>query len=443
MLSDRAHTVAIIALVLAASLLSACEPFPEKGVPPFPLSQPRPTAALPTATPTPTRPTPVRVTPLVAAATAPPATPTAGPPDDAWLERAGLGPHLSPEEDAEAMRRQALDEGRVMLYSDSSRGLTSLEAMTEAQPGIVTEAYTWSAGDIVLRMEGDAQQGTTAADVLLVADPVRVHALASRGWLWPYVPPELADVLPQTTSAGLPIHHWSALLPVSGGGAAASIDTWWDLTRPEWAGRVALSDPLVDDRTLYLLAMMVQRTDDMAEAYRAEFEQAPPLDEDCGDAGCLWIRSLFANQPVILNGDADVARWVAEDAGQTRVGLCGYEQYIKVRRGELSFTPLWRLAPTAGLRWPAAVAIVDRAPHPQAAKLAVRWLYGSAGGGQGYAPWLEAGYYPARTDVADPPGALPRDELLARLWEVDPAAVTDMLPALRARIAGYLNPPTD
>ncbi len=434
MLSHRAH-IAAISLVFVASLLSACEPFPDKGAPPFPLSQPRPTAVPPTATPEPTRPTPVRVTPLIST---PVATPTAELPDDGWLERAGLGPHAAPEEDAEALRRGALDEGLVMLYSDSSRGLTALEAMVDVHPGMAVEGYTWSAGDIALRLGEDAKRGSSAADVFLVADPMRTHDLASRGWLWPYVPNDLGEVLPEARVGGLPVHHWSALMVVSGGGAApSSVDTWWDLTRPEWAGRVALSDPLVDDRTLYLLATVAQHADDMAEAYRAEFEQEPPLDDDCADAGCLWIRSLLANQPVILHGDADVSRWVGE-GGETRLGLCGYEQYIKVRRGELSFAPLWKLAPTAGLRWPAAIAIVDRAPHPQAAKLAVRWLYGSAGGGQGYAPWLEAGYYPARTDVPDPPGALPRDELLSRLWDVDPVYTTELLPALRSRIAGYL-----
>jgi iron(III) transport system substrate-binding protein len=434
MLSHRAH-VPIIVLVLCASLLAACEPFPEKGAPPFPLSQPRPTAVPPTATAEPTRPTPVRVTPLVST---PVATPTAIPPDDDWLERARLGPHQRLDEDAEAVRRQALDEGLVMLYSDSSRGLTSLEAMVEAHPGMAVEGYTWSAGDIALRLSEDAGGGGSAADVFLMADPVRTHAIVSQGWLWPYVPPELVEVVPESVVGGLPIHHWSALLVVSGGGAPpAAVDTWWDLTRPEWAGRVALSDPLVDDRTLYLLATMVQHADAMAEAYRTEFEEEPPLDDDCGDAGCLWIRALLANQPVILNGDAHVARWVGE-GGETRLGLCGYEQYIKVRRGELSFAPLWRLAPTAGLRWATTVAIVDRAPHPQAAKLAVRWLYGNASGGQGFAPWFEAGYYPGRADVADPPGALPRNELLDRLWEVDPAATTELLPALRARIATYL-----
>lgn len=434
MLSHRAHIVAVV-LMLFASLLSGCGPFPDEGTPPFPLSQPRPTAIPPTAMPEPTRPTPVRVTPLVPT---PVATPTVAPPDDGWLERAGLGPHRPAEEDAEALRRRAFDEGLVMLYSNSSRGLTALEAMVDVYPGIAVEGYTWSAGDIALRLNEDALRGASAADVFLVADPVRTRDLASQGWLWPYVPADLTEALPETGVGDLPVHHWSALLVVSGGETPpSSVDTWWDLTRPEWAGRVALSDPLVDDRTLYLLATVMQHAGDMAESYRTEFGQEPLLDDDCGDAGCLWVRALLANQPMILHGDADVARWVGE-GGETRLGLCGYEQYIKVRRGELSFTPLWTLAPTAGLHWPAAIAIVDRAPHPQAAKLAVRWLYGSTGGGQGYAPWFEAGYYPARSDVADPPGALPREELRARLWEVDSVRAADLLPSLRTRIAAYL-----
>jgi len=434
MLADRARLTTLITLLLAVSLLSSCEPFPEEGIPAFPLGQAGPTEVPPTATLPPTRTAPARITPAATPASTPAATPTGDPPDGAWLEQAGLGPHPPAEEDVDVLRRRAQDEGSVMLYSDSSRGLTSIQAMAETYPGITVEGYTWSAADIALRLAEDAAQDTRAADVFLMADPVRVHDLASQGRLWPYLPPDL-DTSLERTADGLPIHHWSALLVISGGATApASLDTWWDLTRAEWAGRVALSDPLVDDRTLYLLAMMVARADEMAEAYRAEFGQEPPLDAECGDAGTLWIRSLLANRPALLHGDADVAWWVGEGAGETRLGLCGYEQYIKVRRGELSFTPLWKLAPTAGLRWPAAVAIVDRAPHPQAAKLAVRWLYGDAG----YAPWLEAGYYPARADVADPPGALPRDELVARLWEVDAPFVTELLPSLRARIAPWV-----
>jgi len=438
MRADRTALTSLCTLLLVAWLLSSCEPFPQQGIPPFPLSAVRPTAVLPSPTPAPTRPAPARVTPLATPLGTATAAPSAEPADTAWLERAGLGTRQRPDEDADVLRRRAQDEGVVVLYSDSSRAQTSLQAMVEAYPGITIDGYTWSAADIALRLAEDAREGKPTADVFLVADPLRVYDLASRGWLWPYRPTDLGDVLPDETAGGLPVHHWSALMVVSGGAPPTSVDSWWDLTRPEWAGRVALSDPLVDDRTLYLLATMVQRADDMAEAYRAEFGQEPTLDQECADAGRLWIRDLLANQPALLHGDAEVARWVGEGDGQTRLGLCGYEQYIKVRRGELAFVPLWQLAPTAGLWWPTAVAIVHRAPHPQAAKWAVRWLYGGPEGGEGYAPWYEAGYYPARSDVPDPPGALPRGELRARLWEVDPLAASELLPSLRAQIAEQL-----
>jgi len=428
-------TIAFI--VLVATLVSACEPFPERGVPPFPVGVARAMPTSVSATPEPEIPTPVRITPLPAPESPRVETPTPAPPDDVWLERAGLGDHAPAEEDGEALRQAALTEASVVLYSDSSRALTSLEALTEAQPGLQVEGYTWSAADIALRLAGEVAAGDNLADVYLAGDPIGSAELEAQGGLWAYEPPELAEVIP--TNGTLPEHHWSALMVVTGG-SGAPIDNWWDLTRPEWAGRVALSDPLVDDRTLYLFATTVLREDEMAAAYRAEFDQEPPLDADCGDAGCLWVRALLANGPALLHGDAEVARWVGE-GGETRLGLCGYEQYAKVRRGELSFTPLWQLAPAAGLRWPSVVAIVDRSPHPNAAKLAVRWLYGDSSGLRGYAPWFEAGYYPARSDVPDPSGAVPRDRLRERLWDVDAAALAALLPAFRNRIAGYLGRP--
>jgi iron(III) transport system substrate-binding protein len=84
---------------------------------------------------------------------------------------------------------------------------------------------------------------------------------------------------------------------------------------------------------------------------------------------------------------------------------------------------------------------VDQAPHPQAAKLLVRWLLGDANGGQGYAPWYQPGLYAARTDLADPHEAVARQQLEPRLWEFDVAFAVEHRAQVRDYVAAHIGRP--
>ena len=99
------------------------------------------------------------------------------------------------------------------------------------------------------------------------------------------------------------------------------------------------------------------------------------------------------------------------------------------------------LQPSAGLKWRSYLAQVSSSPHPWAARLAIEWLMGDAAGGGGYAVWYKAGFYPARTDVPDPPGAPERALLEQRLWEVDGTSLAGELQAMRDLVTPYVGHP--
>jgi iron(III) transport system substrate-binding protein len=342
------------------------------------------------------------------------------------------------------VQAQARVEGRALLYSDAARAITAAEGFMSTYAGLDVEAYTLDSYDTYLRLMDDSQRGESGADVYMVSDAPRTVSLVAQKRLWNYVPAELVGVLSDTMRTPLLTHHWSAVTLIANSAQPPKppVDNWWDLTRPEWRGRVALPDPILDERTLYLFVTLTQHAEELGQAYRAKFGRELVLDADCPNAGYQWIKQLLANQPVLLPGDAEVARLVGDPkADKPWLGLCGSEQYAKVRRGDLAFAMLPEVAPAAGMRWRTYVAIVDQAPHLNVAKLLVRWLMGDKAGQGGYAPWMEPGVYPARSDVPDPAGALPRQQLEPRVWDVDPVYILANKLSVRDHIAAHIGRP--
>jgi iron(III) transport system substrate-binding protein len=62
------------------------------------------------------------------------------------------------------------------------------------------------------------------------------------------------------------------------------------------------------------------------------------------------------------------------------------------------------------------LGIANNAPHPNAAKLFIRFILSDAG----FAPWNEIGSYPAAEGIAVNEDNLPVAELKAQVWEMDP-----------------------
>jgi iron(III) transport system substrate-binding protein len=62
------------------------------------------------------------------------------PAQDAWLKAAGLGPYQPATEDWQAIYEAAKAEGKVVIYSLSSRIYQVVDAFKAAYPGIEVEA---------------------------------------------------------------------------------------------------------------------------------------------------------------------------------------------------------------------------------------------------------------------------------------------------------------
>ncbi len=325
----------------------------------------------------------------------------------------------------EELAERAAEEGEVVVYSFTSRIAEVETAFEEAYPEVDLIGLDISSTEQITRLQAEAEAGVAEADVAYISDaPVVIGDLVEEGILTRYVPPDVADTVPQEFTEPLLSNRLSTKVLMYNEEAhpdGPPVDNLWALTEPEWRGRVVSVDPLVRGDYLDLMTEIAMQDEAMAQAHEEHFGQPA---ENPDEAGEQWIRDLFANEPVLVD-DTDNVNAAIGAVGQADPPI-GFTSYSDRRDNE---DEGWALQvaegvqPAVGITFPALLGLVRDAPHPAAARLAIAFLMGddSETGGPGYEPFYVAGDYAARDNITDHPDALPLDELNA--WQIDPAAL--------------------
>src|SRR3546814_14930531 len=90
----------------------------------------------------------------------------------------------------------------------------------------------------------------------------------------------------------------------------------WQLTLPEWTGKVLMADPTQRGELLDLLTQIALSGDEMAAAYQAQFGKDIAADSDLANAGEQFIRDLCGNDLIPGPNPDDLHQ--AEGAKQSR-----------------------------------------------------------------------------------------------------------------------------
>lgn len=353
---------------------------------------------------------------------------------EAWLRAAQIGPYQPQVEDWVAIYEAAKAEGKVVILSISSRIFhPAIDRFMEVYPGITIEAYDmWDVAQVE-KLTREQAAGLYTIDVMFTAGTTTlVKELLPQRLIWNYVPRTLVDgvpavdVIPEEFREPLLLHSLESKVLFYNSEtypAGPPVKNLWDLTRPEWRGRVQMKDPLTTEENMNLLQMVVKNADIMAEAYEVAFGEPIKLSPGVPNAGYEWIKRLVENGLVITKSDGDVTKAVGTP-GQARppVGFASSSKIRDVAKG-LKLAIAWDLVPTAGLTKFNYIFIANMAPHPNAAKLLIRWMLGDANGGAGYEPWYVAGQWSPRSDMSLPSPELvdlALSDLGALTWFVDP-----------------------
>ncbi len=337
-------------------------------------------------------------------------------------------------EDWDAIYEAAKGEGKVVIYSLSSRIFDAVESFKEKYPGIEVEASDMLTVDQIEKLTREQAAGVYNVDVLFLADVTTLmKEVLPQGLIETYVPETLfggqkaEDVIPQhlrepllaqTLEAKVIFYNFETY-------PEAPVDTLWDLTRPEWKGRVQMKDPLQSAENLNFLQTVVQHANDMAKVDEEEFCEPITLSSGIENAGYEWIVRLVENDLVLTTSDGDAAKAVGA-AGQTEPPLTLSVASSKLRYNAdgKKLAIAWNVKPVMGFTKRNFLVIANKAPHPNAAKLLIQWLLGDEQGGAGMTPFFVPGGWPSRSDVT-PPIDKTLDDLKAYTWFLDPDYIYD------------------
>ncbi|HET8726261.1 MAG TPA: ABC transporter substrate-binding protein [Alphaproteobacteria bacterium] len=321
----------------------------------------------------------------------------------------------------------AQEEGRVTVYSFTSRIARVETAFEEAYPGIDMIGYDMSSTEQITRLRAEAEAGIANADVVYISDaPVVFTELLEAGLIARYVPPRVADRLDEEFKTPLLAQRLSTKVLMYNEEAypnGSPVDNLWELTTEDWNGRVIMVDPLQRGDYLDLMAEFVLRADEMAAAYEAHFGEPIALEDGVENAGEQFIVDLLEND-LVLVASTDEVNAAIGSKGQASPPI-GFTSYSDRRDNEdegWALQVVNDVEPANGIIFPAVLAVTSNAVNPAAARLAIDFLMGddSETGGAGFAPFYVPGDYATRNDIPGHPDAVPLDEFTA--WRIDPAA---------------------
>lgn len=349
----------------------------------------------------PTTPEVPAATDVSAATEAQPAATTEAPLSDAeqWAKDNGVGLYTPETEDWAAIEAAAKEEGSLVIYSNSSRIQDAAAVWATLYPDITIEANDMGGADVITKVREEQKAGAFTGDVWYSAGgPDLEGEFVPNQYVWKYIPPELLSVIPEgnqnpVVTASTETFGWVYNSELN---ETCPITNWWQLTEPEWKGKIFIKDPINSAEDLGMLMSASTHADDFAAAYKEYFGQDIVLDEDTPDAGWMWIKKFAQNQPVGVGGSDDVWGAMAiPGLTDNAIGWLPLSKYRNVISGKAVFEPCVGLTPVVGVQKHNYLAIINQAPHPNAAKLFLRFALSA----EGFEPWNQVGQYSSRTDV--------------------------------------------
>jgi iron(III) transport system substrate-binding protein len=281
-------------------------------------------------------------------------------------------------------------------------------------------------------MQAEQEAGNVVGDVWFNSDGHILYGqFVPNQWIWSYVPPgvkETADITPDRPIAVQrhSVDVWGYNQEIHPEGCP--VNNWWQLVDPSLKGKIFLENPLSDPSTNAKFTLIVEHADDMAAAYKEQFGKEWTTDPDAApdafgvapeNAGYLFLRKLARNQPVLEPGgdevDAAYATLGMDKKAEPGYGLTGWDSYQTTLDGELAMAPCLTMKPVIGIFKSNYLAIANKAPHPNAAKLFINYVLTQ----EGFKPWNNIGTYPGPEGLAAWDGAPALKDI--KVWASDDA----------------------
>lgn len=340
-----------------------------------------------------------------------------------WLDNADLYAQETPEQ----LYQAALGEDTLIVYSVTTRIYQVKESFEAAYPGLTVEVYDTRANDIVTALRSNYEKQEWDCDVVICSDDDATLSsqLLPLHIVNKYVPYDIAPVLSSDANSDLLyfVGECEQLFYNCQVYDECPVTNWWELTEPQWYGKVFMNSPLRSHPAYAMLHAVIANSEEMAAAYESLYGTALEIPKgSC--AGKVFFERLVENGMHFTTSSNELVELVGAP-GQVHPPVA-FMISSKVRRSDvgLHVAAAYGITPCDGVYAPNSVSIAGGAENVSTAKLFIRWLLGETDGtGAGLAPYTLEGTWPVRTDIKNPS---PIELSHGKIWFNDKAEVTEM-----------------
>lgn len=276
--------------------------------------------------------------------------------------------------DLETLIEAARKERPINVYSTTGKIVEQAKAFT-AKYGVQatgTKANAAAQLEMVIR-EGQAKN--VQGDVIQISDvPAGVGQLLPQGFVESWLPPDLADSIAARYQNPLVISNeanvWAYNTQTYD---SCPVKNIWELTGPEWKGKVAMQDPLGKSSYVDWFNQMATHADDQVAAAYKDYS-GKELEIAEASATAEWVKALAANSPLLTDADEAAAQAIgAPDQKSPFVGLISSAKFRNNNDGA-KLGICTGLKPWAGWLYPSLGLIATGTQSPNAAKLFIHYL---------------------------------------------------------------------
>ena len=351
-----------------------------------------------------------------------------------WEQSSGI---FNTDETDEELYEKAKEEGKVTIYSISSRITKVAEAFMEKYPGIEVESFDISTNELLEKVSREYDADQHVADVIHIKDEdgTLYNEYVKARKFYNYKPADILSHIDEKyceTQTPMYIELTQLFYNAEAYPDGSPIENIWEVTMPEWKGRVMMQNPL-DNLAWgsWITGFCVGDTPDkLAEAYKELTGEELVLSEGCENAGYEFLKRLHDNEPVFTSSSDEIAESVGT-RGQTNppIGFCASSKLRKNADNDWCLAPV-NLYPTTGIPAINTLYVIGECEHPNAAKLMVRFMMGGIDGDtSGYDEFNTLGGWPVRDDIEPAEGATPFEEL--NVSDFDTTAIYETINPVR------------
>ncbi|UFS68503.1 ABC transporter substrate-binding protein (plasmid) [Paracoccus denitrificans] len=314
----------------------------------------------------------------------------------------GLGAAQAEDFNLDALIAAARSEPPLTVY-DSTGKITEMADAFAAKYGLQATGTKTKATAQLETIIREVQSGNVQTDVSFIADvPAAMGQLLPDGFAESWVPPDLVeDIAPEARDPLLIVSSPNILAYNTAIFDSCPITNIWQLTEPEWKGKVSMQDPLGKPSYTDWFNQMRSHADDrIAAAYEAQYGKK--LETEHASATEAFVAALAANGPLLTDSDSAAAEAVAAP-GQTEpfVGLVSAAKFRDNEGAAFTLGLCADVDPIIGFSNATVGLIVKGTDSPNAARLFMHYAMTA----EGIAPQAEDGKVSSNRSVA-----LPDDE---------------------------------